>query len=414
MRTPLSPLHARQHGVTLIELMVALTLGLILTGAAIQVFVANKSTYRLTNALSHVQENGRYAMQQLAYDIRMAGYFGCGSRRQIDSNLVAADLDFIPAALPSDPDGDAYAAAVDTKENYLARNALRGFDGGTAWWVAAGPPLDLAGNALTVCDAATRNTASCQISDVVSVIRGAELGVHLTADMLAETDPLMVKTAEFAAMRPTITPDDDAPGEEDLVLLTDCESADLIRVRALDEVGDDTQIIPDAALEKKYLQGPAGGESATSSASLYSLTGGSYFVADAAVDNDGDGVPEPTAALYRIGHADEGTVPPAVLIAEGVEKMFIAYGLDTGGDESIEEYDTAAQIDARRLAGNENWERVVAVRISLLLKSKEDFVTNEPVAMTFVDGTIVNDGVNADRRLRLVFSQTISIRNRVQ
>jgi type IV pilus assembly protein PilW len=400
LRLPTRP--RLQSGVTLIELMVALTLGLILTAAAIQVFVANKSTYRLTNALSQVQENGRYAMQQLAHDIRMAGYFGCGSRQQMKFNLVATGVNFIPAALP-----------LEDRQKFIPRNALRGFDSGTGWWTAGTPPADVAGNDLALCDAATGDTTSCKVSDVVTVLRGAELGMHLTADMVTGATPPRVSADEFRAMRPAIVPADDEPGEEDLVLLTDCDTADLFRATAVTAVGSERQITPNAALTVAYLQGPAAG-GVTTSATLYSLWGASYFVADPALDKDGDGVAEPVAALYRIGPTDEGTVPPAVLIAEGVERMEVSYGLDTGGaDESAERYLTSAQVNAEDVAGN-GWERVVSVRVALLIKSKEDFVTDEPVAVRFVDGTMVNNGPGADRRLRLIFSQTIGIRNRVQ
>jgi type IV pilus assembly protein PilW len=85
--------------------------------------------------------------------------------------------------------------------------------------------------------------------------------------------------------------------------------------------------------------------------------------------------------------------------------MRVTYGVDTGGDEYADAYVNAA--------GVTDWSRVVSVRVSLLIKSNEDFVTDTPVPVTFVDGTVVNNGANADRRLRLVFSTTVGLRNRV-
>lgn len=67
----------RQHGLTMVELMVAITVGLILTAGIIQIFVNSKQTYRVEAALSRVQESGRLALEFMANDIRMAGFWGC-------------------------------------------------------------------------------------------------------------------------------------------------------------------------------------------------------------------------------------------------------------------------------------------------------------------------------------------------
>lgn len=63
-----------QFGFSLVEIMVALLLGLFLISTVIQLFVNSKEAYRFQNALSRIQENGRLAMESMATDIRMAGY----------------------------------------------------------------------------------------------------------------------------------------------------------------------------------------------------------------------------------------------------------------------------------------------------------------------------------------------------
>ena len=60
-----------------------------------------------------------------------------------------------------------------------------------------------------------------------------------------------------------------------------------------------------------------------------------------------------------------------------------------------------------------DWSRVVSVRIAILIKRKDDYITDGPVPVTFVDGTVVNAGAITDSRLRLVFSTTVGLRNRV-
>lgn len=70
-----SSLSARhQHGLTLIEIMVALVLSLFLIAGVIQLFLGSKQTYRFHDAASRLQENGRLALDTMGRDIRMAGY----------------------------------------------------------------------------------------------------------------------------------------------------------------------------------------------------------------------------------------------------------------------------------------------------------------------------------------------------
>src|SRR5690606_29784673 len=77
----------RQRGVTLVELMVAMLLGLILTGGAIQVFIGNRAAYDFNEGLARLQENGRFAIDSLSFRTRMAGYFGCLPDIPIHNNL---------------------------------------------------------------------------------------------------------------------------------------------------------------------------------------------------------------------------------------------------------------------------------------------------------------------------------------
>ena len=64
----------RQSGVSLVEIMVALTAALLLTVTVGQIYLANKQTYRLQEAQSRLQEDARYALDIFTRNIRMAGY----------------------------------------------------------------------------------------------------------------------------------------------------------------------------------------------------------------------------------------------------------------------------------------------------------------------------------------------------
>ena len=67
----------KQAGLSLIELMISITLGLILMTGVVQVFLSSKTTFTTQQAMSRVQETGRLAIEFISRDIRMAAYYGC-------------------------------------------------------------------------------------------------------------------------------------------------------------------------------------------------------------------------------------------------------------------------------------------------------------------------------------------------
>src|SRR5215831_13690544 len=67
-------------GVTLIELMVSVAIGAFLMIGAMTVFMQSRTSFRITQSVSRLQENGRFALATIEPDIRMANYFGLTSR----------------------------------------------------------------------------------------------------------------------------------------------------------------------------------------------------------------------------------------------------------------------------------------------------------------------------------------------
>jgi len=64
-------------GFSLIELMLALSLGVVVTAGIVQLFVGNSQTYNLLNGQARMQENARFALDFLSRSVRSAGYLGC-------------------------------------------------------------------------------------------------------------------------------------------------------------------------------------------------------------------------------------------------------------------------------------------------------------------------------------------------
>ena len=75
------------RGFTLIELMVAMLLGLIVIAGVGSVFLSNQRVYRTNKALSDVQDSARVAFEMMARDIRTSGLSGCDNSGRVANVL---------------------------------------------------------------------------------------------------------------------------------------------------------------------------------------------------------------------------------------------------------------------------------------------------------------------------------------
>lgn len=82
----MSPTRKHHSGFGLIELMIALVLGLLVLGAAIAVFQSNQSTYRANEGLSRIQEGARVAFELMSRDLRAAGGSACSNQSVMETN----------------------------------------------------------------------------------------------------------------------------------------------------------------------------------------------------------------------------------------------------------------------------------------------------------------------------------------
>ncbi len=64
------------YGLTLVEMMVAVALSLILMMGVFKIMSSSKQTYAMQSELATLQENARFVMDDIAYNVRMAGYYG--------------------------------------------------------------------------------------------------------------------------------------------------------------------------------------------------------------------------------------------------------------------------------------------------------------------------------------------------
>jgi type IV pilus assembly protein PilW len=67
---------SRQAGLSLIELMVALTIGSLLIAGTVFVYIQSRNSYGVNETVARLQETARYALSVIEPDVRMSNYWG--------------------------------------------------------------------------------------------------------------------------------------------------------------------------------------------------------------------------------------------------------------------------------------------------------------------------------------------------
>jgi type IV pilus assembly protein PilW len=359
--TPLIHLR-KQRGLTLIELMIALVLGLILVAGIIQVFVSNKQTYRVTEAHSLLQDNARFALELLSRDVRSAGYSGCRAIENLNV-ITIADTPIIAMT---------------------AENIITGSEGKTsASW---SPSINA--NFGTVLEG----------TDVITIQRAESCGGNLISNVSA-TD------AAIEAYSPNAC----SINTGDVLMLSDCQDAHIFRATSVtagankETIGHNTDNNQASHFCTSYSSLPSASDCDSGQDKIYSFDAEltrfrsySYFLRENTQNN-------PT--LYRFDNSlAAGANNPAQLI-EGIEDMQIMYGIDDNNDDILDRTENAETID---LAGE--WNLVISAEINLLVQTLEDNLTTTPQTISFNGQTVSG----ADGRIRRIFSSAIGIRNRIQ
>jgi type IV pilus assembly protein PilW len=108
----------RAHtGTTLVELMIALTIGAFVIATALAMYAHARSVYRTNERIARLQEQARFALSAMEPDIEMAGYFGFTNAAERVRLVSGGQGDVVRATpdgmrqFPSHPGGSPPAAA---------------------------------------------------------------------------------------------------------------------------------------------------------------------------------------------------------------------------------------------------------------------------------------------------------------
>jgi type IV pilus assembly protein PilW len=138
----------KQRGLSLIELLVAMTIGAVLIFGATQVYVNSRKAYGINEGVARLQETARYAMSVIEPDVRMSNYWGLlkgGAviSGQASQTAAAAAVASTAAAnicgrnfatdLSTNLQGDNNAYIISTSFKTAGCEALLDLNTGTAW-----------------------------------------------------------------------------------------------------------------------------------------------------------------------------------------------------------------------------------------------------------------------------------------
>jgi type IV pilus assembly protein PilW len=365
------------RGFSIVELMVAVTLGLIVTGAVISTFVGMHSASGVTSSESLVADNGRVTLDIIQQALRSAGYMACNNTQRQIVSLPAGPTpmtyDFTEAL-------SAYEASGTSPGDTFVLSAAPAGDNNLGDWVstaALGNQLDpsvIAVGALPV-----------QGSDVIAI--------HTTYAQVQPVYTTAVSGANATAVQSTA-----GLVSGQLAIVSNCASS----------VVDQISAIGGAAVDFSQPLGmsfTAGAQVAVADTLVYYI----------GVGADGDG------ALYSYEMAPNSTfATPSVQVVPDVENMQVLYGVDTNGNLSATEYVTADQVanavaanpDCQQIAGSGPvaFNCVVSVRIAILVASPPGAVPKPTAAQSFnLLGTTITPPI--DTRVRQAFDMTVSLRD---
>ena len=351
-RLPTTP-SGRIAGFTLVELMIALVLGLLVIAGVGSVFLANKDAYRTNEALSQTQDAARTAFEFLARDIREAGSNPCGSE-EIQSAL----------------NGSVECANTNTLPDWVDD-----FD----------VPISGTDNTSTIAGLPGSGNVGAPVSgsDAIRIGKAEDLGLRLDEDNPAPT----AASLKLAATTTLLDPDD-------VVLVCDAGKASIFQITTQSDssvtfshntgtgsIGNCTK-----GLNHPIINDTNGSGTTLGKSSYLAVPRSVYWY----VGTNSAG----SRSLFRARNLKTISDPnDAIEIDEmvrGVESMFIQYH-ENGND---------AFVDASAVS---NWGDVDAVWLQLTMRSRGTSASDP------------NIGAGSDRqRLQRTFSTTVAIRNRLE
>lgn len=371
-----------QKGMTLIEILISLLIGLILMTGVISLMINSKRAYNTQSDLAGLQENSRFVVDSVAKDARMAGYQGCSggllnSVQGLDNRAISGVTDGI--------DSDVLAVSfADTGRNAFA--------------IMHCPPFEVYGQLFGL------NLAAYQAVCLPVGNANFPLPTPLRDERANFTfNSTTVPTSTNCDQGTDISPACFGVGGDlrigDTVVVSDCNGSDTYQVGNVGFTsGRLTSVTLASGLVRNYFNG---GQSY--GAEMRRLVVHRYYVAGV---NGRSVMCRDTLALNAALTCDVAN--GAEVLVEGVENMQLRYLTNTGLVTNPNfQYVTAPNVT--------NWEQVRGIRVTLLMQTTESRTDRDANSQTYSldeENGFDNYTPSDLNRLRRVFSNTVMLRNR--
>lgn len=313
-----------QRGLSLVELMVSITIGLLILVSLSSMFVNQTRARTELDKANRMIDNGRYALELLSENLRMAGFFGAFGPTGTPAAI------YNPCNIPT---------MTDPGFNQdLLRVAVQGYDAASPTSQVASPPCSLTNTA--------GSTLSLKSGSDILVLRRASTQAQVAPPPLNDgTVYLQVSSCQFDTI-PFImstVPGALTMGQKNISGTNNCWSA-----------GGITSITAPYADVRPYVVE-------------------AYYISPE--NNSGDGIP----TLKRRELSTDGVGNPSFIttpLVEGIEYMQVEYGIDdptldtdglngAGLDGVPDAYVTCAACTP------EQWSNVVSVKLNLIARNTE-------------------------------------------
>ena len=364
-------LKRRARGFSLIELMVAVVLGIIVTLGIVTMFSGTQQSFTTVKGQGRIQENGRYAMDFVSRALRMTGYVGCVSTKVTIFNALAVPDPAIP-----------FAARIT--EPLFAYQANGPFTPSVATDTTPGvwaPSLTDATKGLPTVGVGAVPTALIRPGTDVLVVRSANNNESLraTASQGAANANLVVQAPADLTRFANGT----------VVLASDCNKATIFQISTGTVGGSNFTV-------QHHTGGAApgnAGETVTQNgdsffdldSTLYRISTAVFYIAPGAAGTNNRGT-----SVWSLWRKSDGDAP--VELVEGVHDLQVRFGVDTDNDDIPNRYETYAEAEAAGLTA-----AIVTVRVNVSTDS--------------VDAVSTQNG--GETVLTRNFDTTVAVRNRV-
>lgn len=392
--------HSLQRGLSLVELMISLTVGSVITAGIVQLFSANSDTHRVMMGQSRIQESARFALDFIGRDIYKAGYLGCFSNAPTPVFFTAANGNNIPY-------------------EFDLRTGLGGHDAfGVGLWAPNlnGLPRTIGATNTNVFVAGTGiNTNNIVSGTDVLVIRNTlqqDSEIRLAQNMLTSRGNISVLVDQNRGLAAL------GFSQGDLAMIHDCEKATIFHATGVtlvatpdpltEQVDIAHSLDPTDAWRNSFLT-LAQRNTFEDDANVSAIETHIYFIAPGTGQNRSGNVP---LSLWK----KSGTTAPVELV-EGIENLQVLYGVSTDGNGTPNQYRPANQVVMNN---------VVTVRVTVIANTIDDVGGSSATshgcgiqncAYTLVGGALSayngnpNDANGRDGLIRRAFTQTFMLRN---